>query len=224
MLVDEAGVILASDSLTFNAAAMLGCCLTTGTAAIFNTAALRPGQTALVIGCGGVGLGAVQAARIAGAATTIIAADPEEHRRHAAASLGATHTINPAEQGIPEMVQGATSGRGTDIAIEAVGDPALAAAAFTALAPSGKAIIIGMMPPGSHIPVPAALLCDGRSLTGSVMGEVRTAQDIPTYQHMVTDGQMLADELATATWPLHEVNTAISHAAARQGIRTMIEF
>jgi S-(hydroxymethyl)glutathione dehydrogenase/alcohol dehydrogenase len=67
------------------------------------------------------------------------------------------------------------SGRGTDITIEAVGDPALAAAAFEALAPAGKAIIIGMMPPGSQIAVPAPLLRHGRSITGSVMGRALTA-------------------------------------------------
>ncbi len=223
MLVDQSGVIPVTGGLSFHAAALLGCCLTTGTAAVFNTARLRPGQIALIIGCGGVGLGAVQAARIAGAAA-IIAADPEEHRRQAAASLGATRTINPAHHDIAESVREATGGRGADIAIEAVGDPALAAAAFAALAPAGKAIVVGLMPPDSQIIVPASLLRHGRSITGSVMGEVRTLHDIPVYQQLVASGQMLADQLITSSWPLAEVNTALSNAAARHGIRTMIEF
>lgn len=223
MLVDASGVIPVPAELTFEAAALLGCCLTTGAAAIFNTAALRPGQAALVIGCGGVGLGAIQAARIAGAAT-IIAVDPEPHRRRAASSLGATSTIDPEGHDLLKAIRNASGTSGIDIAVEAVGDPALAAVAFTALAPAGKAVIIGMMPPGSQIPVPASLLRHGRSLAGSVMGEVRSRYDIPVYQQLVTSGQMRADELATSRWPLEDVNTAFSHATARNGIRTMIEF
>jgi S-(hydroxymethyl)glutathione dehydrogenase / alcohol dehydrogenase len=83
MLVDAAALIALPEEVSFTAGALLGCCLTTGTATILNTAGTRPGQSVLVIGCGGVGLGAVQAARIAGAAQ-IIAADPQPHRREAA--------------------------------------------------------------------------------------------------------------------------------------------
>src|SRR5260370_28225737 len=126
MLVDENGLIPVPGELTFEAAALLGCCLTTGAAAIFNTAALRPGQAALVIGCGGVGLGAIQAARIAGA-TTIIAADPEPHRRKAAFALGATCTIDPAEQDLLPAIHDASGGRRVDAAVQARGDPAPAA-------------------------------------------------------------------------------------------------
>jgi S-(hydroxymethyl)glutathione dehydrogenase/alcohol dehydrogenase len=223
MLLDASGLIPIPGELTFEAAALLGCCLTTGAAAIFNTAALRPGETALVIGCGGVGLGAIQAARIGGA-TTIIAADPEPHRRQAASSLGATDIIDPGGHDLLQAILDVSGNHGVDVAIEAVGDPSLAALAFAALAPAGKAIIIGMMPPDSQIPIPASLLRHGRSLTGSVMGEVRSLHDIPAYQKMVVSGQMRADELATSRWPLEDVNTAFGQAAARHGIRTMIEF
>jgi S-(hydroxymethyl)glutathione dehydrogenase/alcohol dehydrogenase len=223
MLVDEAGLIPIPDELTFDAAALLGCCLTTGAATIFNTANLQPGQTALVIGCGGVGLGAVQAARIAGA-TRIIAVDPEPHRRDAAASLGATDTIDPAGNDLLHAVLELGGGQGVDVAVEAVGDPSLAAASFEALAPGGQAVIVGMMPPDTEIGVPTALLRHGRSLTGSVMGEVRSHHDIPGYVRMAISGNLIADELATSRWSLDEVNEAFDHASARRGIRTMIEF
>jgi S-(hydroxymethyl)glutathione dehydrogenase / alcohol dehydrogenase len=222
MLVDAAGLIPMPDDLTFDAAALLGCCLTTGVAAVFNTANLRPGQTALVIGCGGVGLGAVQAARIGGAGR-IIAADPEPHRRTVAASLGATDMVDPGGEDLLKAVHEMT-GRGVDVALETVGDPTLATNAFAALAPGGQAIVVGMLPPDSQVHVPATLLRRGRSLVGSVMGEVRTLHDIPAYARMVVSGQLVADALATAHWPLEEVNTAFSHASERQGIRTMIKF
>ncbi len=222
MLVDTAGLIPIPDELTFDAAALLGCCLTTGAATIFNTANTQPGQSVLVIGCGGVGLGSVQAARIAGA-TRIIAVDPEDHRRDAAASLGATDTIDPTGTDLLHAALEAGGGQGVDVAVDAVGDPYLALTAFAALAPGGQAIIVGMMPPDSEIGVPAALLRHGRSLAGSVMGEVRSLHDIPAYVRMVVGGQLIADELATSRWPLDKVNEAFHHATARRGIRTMIE-
>ncbi|SEH01765.1 S-(hydroxymethyl)glutathione dehydrogenase / alcohol dehydrogenase [Nonomuraea solani] len=228
MLVDAAGVIPIPGDLSFAAAALLGCCLTTGAATIFNTARLRPGQRVLVIGCGGVGLGAIQAARIGGAAH-IIAVDPVPHRRDAAAALGATATLDPTDTstGTDDLIaaiMAAGGERGVDVAVEAVGEPDLATAAFSTLAPGGQAIIVGMMPAGGDIRLPASLLRHGRSMAGSVMGEVRSRHDIPAYMRMVTGGHLVADELATSCWPLEEVNTAFEHAAARKGVRAMIEF
>jgi S-(hydroxymethyl)glutathione dehydrogenase / alcohol dehydrogenase len=223
MLVDAAALTALPGKVSFTAGALLGCCLTTGIATILNTAGTRPGHAVLVIGCGGVGLGAVQAARIAGAAP-VIAADPQPHRREAALRLGATHVIDPGTSEIPEAVASQTGQRGVDIAVEVVGDPALAEAAFAALAPGGRAIVVGMMPPSSRIALPASLLRHGRSIGGSVMGEVRTARDIPAYLQMALAGSLVTDDLATCTMPLDQVNDAFSHAAYKRGIRTMIEF
>jgi S-(hydroxymethyl)glutathione dehydrogenase/alcohol dehydrogenase len=223
MLVDAAGVIPIPDEISFTSAALLGCCVTTGAATVFNTARLAPGQTALVIGCGGVGLGAIQAARIAGAAA-VIAVDPEPHRRDAATRLGASHTIDPTDNDLLDAVLNANGGQGVDIAIEAAGDPSSAATAFAALAAGGVAIVVGMMPPATDIAVPAGLLRHGRRLVGSVMGEVRSHQDIPTYLRMAGRGQLLTDPLATSRWSLDEVNEAFACAASKHGIRTMIEF
>lgn len=223
MLVDATGLIAIPDDISFTAAALLGCCVTTGAATIFNTAGARPGDTVLIIGCGGVGLGAIQTARIAGAAR-IIAADPEPHRAQAALGLGATDVIDPTITDLLDAVAAITDQRGVDVAVEVVGDPALAETAFAALAPGGRAIVVGMMPADSRIALPAALLRHGRSMAGSVMGEVRTRHDIPAYLQMVASGRLAADQLATSTWPLDQINDAFENAAARRGIRTMIEF
>lgn len=223
MLVDATGIIAIPDDITFTAAALLGCCVTTGAATIFNTAGTRPGDIILIIGCGGVGLSAIQAARIAGA-VRIIATDPEPHRAQAALKLGATDVIDPTTTDVLDAVTAITDQRGVDVAVEVVGEPALAEAAFTALAPGGRAIVVGMMPADSRIALPAALLRHGRSVAGSVMGEVRTRHDIPAYLQMVRSDRLVADQLATATWRLDQVNDAFEYAAARHGIRTMIEF
>jgi S-(hydroxymethyl)glutathione dehydrogenase/alcohol dehydrogenase len=223
MLVDAAALIPLPDEVSFTAGALLACCLTTGIATILNTAGTRPEHTVLVIGCGGVGLGAVQAARIAGA-TQIIAVDPQPHRRETALRLGATDIIDPAITGIAEAVASVTGQRGVDVAVEAVGEPALAEAVFTSLAPGGRAVVVGMMPSDSRIALPASLLRHGRTMTGSVMGEVRTRHDIPAYLQMAASGRLVTDDLATAAMSLDQVNHAFSNAAARHGIRTMIEF
>ncbi|TDE32144.1 zinc-binding dehydrogenase [Actinomadura sp. 6K520] len=223
MLVDTAALIALPDQISFAAGALLGCCLTTGAATIINTAHTRPGDTVLIIGCGGVGLGAVQAAHIAGAAR-IIAADPEPHRAQAALDLGATDVIDPTITDLTSAVAAVTEHRGVDVAVEAVGDVALAEAAFAALAPGGRAIVVGMMPSDSCIALPSELVRHGRSMAGSVMGEVRTRHDIPVYLQMAASGRLTADDLATSTWPLNQINDAFANAAARHGIRTMIEF
>ena len=223
MLVDANALIPLPDAVSFDAAALLGCCLTTGAATIFNTAHVTPGQTVLVLGCGGVGLGVVQAARITGA-SHIIAADPEPHRRDAAASFGAHQTFDPTRADIVATMDELTGDSGVDVAIEAVGDPALAQAAFASLSPGGRLVVIGMMPTNSKIAIDPNHLRHGRSITGSVMGEVRTRHDIPTYLRMAATGQLNADQLATSHWPLSQINEAFSNAANRHGIRTMIEF
>jgi S-(hydroxymethyl)glutathione dehydrogenase/alcohol dehydrogenase len=222
MLVDAAALIALPETVGFTAGALLGCRLTTGIATIFNTAGTQPGQSVLVIGCGGVGLGAVQAARIVGAAP-IIAVDPQFHRRKTALDLGATDIIDPVGIDLAEAVASVTGRRGIDVAVEAVGELALAEAAFAALAPGGRAVV-GMMPPSSRITLPASLLRHGRSLTGSVMGEVRPRHDIPAYLQMAASGNLITGDLATSTWPLDQVNDAFEHAISKRGIRTMIEF
>lgn len=223
LLVDQAAVHRVPDDVSSDAAALLGCCLTTGCASVINSAQVRPGESVLVIGCGGVGLSAVQAARISGA-SRIIAADPEPHRRAAAVSLGATAALDPATDDLGPATRYLTGGLGVDAAIEAVGTCTTAEDAFAALAPGGTAIVIGMLPAAGHLRIPAADLRRGRRLAGSIMGDVRTHQDIPAYVDLVSSGVLQADTLATAHFPLSDINRALDEARSRRGIRTMITF
>ena len=160
MLVDETALVAMPPELSFDTAALLGCCLTTGLAAVFNIARPTPGSAIAVFGCGGVGLAAVQAARISGA-SRVIAVDPQPHRRKTAAKLGATTTIDPGTGDVTEQILAVSPG-GVDASIEAVGLPATAAQAFAVLRPAGQATVLGMMPAGSEIRLPASLLRHGR--------------------------------------------------------------
>jgi len=222
MLVDENSIIPIPDSLSDDAAALLACCITTGTATLFNVARPHAGASVAVFGCGGVGLGAIQAARLTGA-TTVIAIDVQPHRLVAAAALGATDTIDASHEDPIEAVRARTAG-GVDRAIEAVGLPETASQAFAVLRPGGTATVLGMLPPNTEVVLPGRLLRQGRSIGGTVMGNVRTRADIPRYINLVTSGGLKADDLATAHYPLEDIQHAFDNARMRRGIRTMLRF
>jgi len=222
MLVDANNLVPIPDALSFEAGALLSCCLTTGLAAMFNVARPTAGGRVAVFGCGGVGLGAVQAARIAGA-THVIAVDPQPHRRQIAAALGATATIDPTACDPVEAVLDA-SGGGVETAIEAVGSPTTIVHALAVLTPGGHAVVIGMPPAGAEIVVPARLLRHGRTITGTVMGSVRTRADIPRYVDLVLRGLIRTEEMITSRRPLSAVNEAFADTRAHHGIRALITF
>ncbi|MFE3198509.1 zinc-binding dehydrogenase [Embleya sp. NPDC059237] len=222
MLVDANALIPMPPGLGFDTAALLSCCLTTGLATVFNVARVRPGDRVAVLGCGGVGLGAVQAARIAGA-TQIIAIDPIAHRRDIAVQLGATDILDPTATPIVEAVLKLSDG-GVDHAIEAVGQATTAAEAFAMLRPAGQATVLGMMPPGTDIPIPGRLLRQGRKLVGTVMGSVRTRADIPRYAQLALTGQLNTDLLVTSGRSLDDTNAALTDAQAHRGVREMLHF
>ncbi|MFC0532062.1 zinc-binding dehydrogenase [Phytohabitans kaempferiae] len=223
MLVDAHNLVPIPDALPFEAAALLSCCLTTGLAAVFNIARPTPGGRVAVFGCGGVGLGAIQAARIAGAAQ-IIAVDPQPHRRALAAAIGATHAIDPTSDDPVAAVLAATGGAGVEAAVEAVGSPDTVAHAVAVLAPDGHATILGMSPAGADITLPARLLRQGRTITGTVMGSVRTRADIPRYADLALRGLLRTQELITSRRPLAEVNDAFADTRAHRGVRALITF
>lgn len=222
LLVDAHACIPAPDDLPLDAAALLSCCLTTGLAAVFNVARPAAGSRVAVIGCGGVGLGAVQAARIAGAAQ-IVAVDLEDHRLALAAEVGATDTVNAASTDPVKAVIDLADG-GVERSIEAVGLPETATQAFRVLAAGGNATVLGMMPPGADIAVPGRLLRQGRSIGGTVMGSVRTRSDIPRYADLALRGLLHTEPLITSTRPLDQLDHSLADARARRGVRHTIEF
>ncbi|MEU9168533.1 zinc-binding dehydrogenase [Streptomyces sp. NPDC048420] len=221
MVVDAHALVPLPGGISFEAAALLSCCLTTGLATVFNVNRPAPGSTVAVIGTGGVGLGAIQGARIAGA-SRIIAVDEHQHRLAIAQELGATDTVLASVATAADIKE--LTGIGVDHAIEAVGSIDTAEQAFHCLAPGGRATIIGMVPADTDISVPGRLLRAGRSLSGTVMGSVRTQADIPRYADMLLRGVLHAEPLITSTRPLKGINDALGDAAERAGVRALIRF
>lgn len=221
LLVHEHSLVKIREDMPLDRAALLGCGVTTGLGAVFNTAKVAPGTTVAVIGCGGVGLSIVQGARIAGA-RQIIAVDLFPARRDLALELGATHAVDPADGDPVEQVIELTQG-GVDHGIEAVGRTDTAEQAFQMLRPGGTATIVGAVI-GKKIQIDGSHLIRERRIQGSLIGSNRFRVDIPRMVELYLQGRLRLDEVMTAHFKLEQINEAFATAERGEGARTVILF
>lgn len=221
MLVHEHAVVKITPDMPLDRAALIGCGVLTGLGAVFHTASLRPGATAAVIGCGGVGLSCVQGARLAGA-SRIIAIDPLPAKRALALSLGATDEVDPSGRDPVEAVIELTSG-GVEHAFEAIGSATTAEQAFGMVRRGGTATVIGMIPLGQSVQIPGVALLS-KTLQGSIMGSNRFRIDVPRYVDLYLQGRLRLDEMVTARITLDEVNEGFAALAAGDAVRSVISF
>ena len=215
MLVHERALVKIDRDIPLDVAAVVGCAVTTGIGAAINTAQIRPGQVVAVFGCGGIGLNAIQGARLAGAGR-IIAIDRSEAKATAALRYGATDAVVADADIVGRIVE--MTGGGVEHAIEAVGLRITAENAFNVLRPGGMATIVGLLPEGEQISVPATALTFDRRLQGSNMGSNRFRIDIPNYLRLYQDGRLLLDELISARIGLDEVDDALVALDGGDGI------
>jgi S-(hydroxymethyl)glutathione dehydrogenase/alcohol dehydrogenase len=223
MLVHQNGLVAISDEMPLDKAALLGCGVLTGTGAVFRTARVEPGSRVCVIGAGGIGLAAIQAARIAGAGMVIVV-DVSDSKLDLARRLGATATVNASET--PEIAAAVRdlSGGGVDYSFEAIGRKATAEQAFAALDVGGTATIIGMVPDDQRLEIRAMDLLLEKRIQGSMMGSNRFRVDIPRLIAMYLDGRLDLDSMVSRTMTLDEVNDG--YAAMKRGeiARSVISF
>lgn len=222
MLVHEHALVKIRDDMPLDRAALIGCGVTTGLGAVFNTAKVRPGETVAVIGAGGIGLNAIQGAAIAGAGR-IVAVDMNETKLKLAESFGATDLVSAAE-GDPVAQITELTGGGVDHAFEAIGLKATAEQAFLMLRSGGTATVIGMIPLGQDVELPGYLFLSERKMQGSMMGSNRFRTDMPRYVDMYLDGKLKLDELVSARLPLDQVNDAFEAMKGGEVARTLITF
>jgi len=215
MLVHERALVKIEDDIALDLAAVLGCAVTTGLGAVFNTAQVRPGETVAVVGCGGVGLNVVQGARIAGAGR-IIAVDRSATKLEAARRFGATDVLQATDDVVEQVLEWTRGG--VEHAFEAVGLAATAETAFRLLAPGGTATVVGMLAEGEHIRVDATSLLFDRRLRGSNMGSNRFRVDIPRYLDLYRDGRLLLAELIGARISLAEIDGALDALMTGDGL------
>lgn len=222
MLVHENAVAKVDPELPADRAALLGCAVTTGLGAVFRTARVRAGSTVAVIGCGGVGLNAIQGARLAGAGH-IIAIDRVPGKLDMAKVFGATEVVNGSDVDAVEAVREVT-GTGVDYSFEAIGLKPTVEQAFAMLRPGGTAVVVGMIPLGQSIELPGVDFMFEKKVIGSLMGSNNFRVDMPRYADLYMQGRLKLDELVSARVPLEQAQDAFAEMERGSVARSVIVF
>ncbi|MCO5222893.1 MAG: Zn-dependent alcohol dehydrogenase [Thermomicrobiales bacterium] len=223
MLVHENSTVVVREDMPLDRAALVGCAVTTGVGAVVNTARIPLGATVAILGCGGVGLNAVQGAALAGAGK-VIAIDKVAWKLELARTYGATDVVDASEEDAVEAVRSLVPG-GVDFAFEAIGLKSAAEQAFQMLAKGGSAVIVGMIPEGQMIEINGELLMgDGKSLLGSNMGSNRFRVDVPKYVDAYLAGTLKLDELVSRRITLDDVNDGYAALNRGEVARSVIVF
>ncbi|MFM7028570.1 MAG: Zn-dependent alcohol dehydrogenase [Chakrabartia sp.] len=222
MLIHEHACVKINPDMPLDRAAIIGCAVTTGAGTIFNACKITPGETVAVVGCGGVGLATINAAKIAGAGR-IIAADPIPEKRELALKLGATDVIDATADGAAAQIIEMTKG-GVDHAIEAVGRSASAQLAVSVLRRGGTATILGMMPLSEKVGLGAMDLLSGKKLQGAIMGGNRFPVDIPRLVDFYIRGLLDLDSIIAERIPLSAINDGFDKMKKGDSARSVIVF
>lgn len=211
-------VFILPDEIPLVEGCIIADAITTPFHAVKNRAEVRPGDSVVVYGCGGVGLNVVQFARLAGG--NVIAVDIAEEKLEQAVRLGAVATINPQREpnGTAKAVRKLTGGVGADVAIEAIGNPATMRDAFGTLRPGGRLVVVGY---SDH----DVALAAGRIMYREM--EIRGSLgcrpvDYPRVIELARTGRIEVASLVTARFPLHEINAGLDALRAGKGIRSVV--
>jgi S-(hydroxymethyl)glutathione dehydrogenase/alcohol dehydrogenase len=221
ILVDQALLAQIPDDMPLDRAALLGCAVHTGIGAVRHTAGIGVGDTVAVIGCGGVGLNAVQGARLAGA-SRIIAVDIQESKLERARRFGATDVVDAAATDPVTRVRELTGG-GVDHAIEVVGSTTTIEQAFAMTGIRGTATVVGLAREDVMVSVPAVELMSEKRMQGSKLGK-DFFLDIEWYCSQYLAGTLLLDELISERIELTDVNRGLENLDNPVGARSVIVF
>jgi len=222
MLVHENAMVKIGPDIPLDRAALVGCGVMTGVGAVFNAAKVEPGATVAVIGCGGVGLSAVNGAALAGA-ERIIAIDTIASKLELAHELGATDTLNASNADPVQQVREMTGG-GVHYSFEALGTKTTAEQAFGMLRPGGTATIIGMVPFGIKIELHGYDFLRDRKLQGTSMGGNRFRVDMPRLLSLWRQGRLKLDHLISGRLKLGEINDGFAALKSGAPVRQLIDF
>ena len=222
MLVHEHAIVKIREDMPLDRASLIGCGVMTGVGAVFRTARVEPGETVAVFGAGGIGLGAIQGARIAGAGR-IIAVDMLDNKLEIARQMGATDTVNAADTDAVGAIHEMTSG-GVHKSFEAVGLKQTAEQSFQSLRNGGTATVIGMIPIGTNVELHGVDFLMEKKIQGSNMGSNQFRTDMPRLVDMYLDGRLMLDEMVSARISLEEINQGFEAMKAGSVTRSVIMF
>jgi len=222
VVIQETGAVKIPADVPLDVACVIGCGVQTGVGAALYTAGIRTGDSALVLGLGGIGLSVVAGCRLAGA-STIIASDPVAHRRDAALHHGATRTVDPATEDVASVVASLTE-VGVDVAFDAVGSSALIRTGLAVTRSGGTTVMVGAAPLDDQLVIdsPTVMGATGRKLVGCLLGSVNSLRDIPRLVALYQAGLLDLEGLITQRRGLDDINAAFDDMRAGRGIRTVI--
>ncbi|WP_336161978.1 Zn-dependent alcohol dehydrogenase [Amycolatopsis sp. VC5-11] len=225
ILVHERNLVPVDHAIPFDRAALLGCGVITGVGAVKNAAGVRFGDAVAVIGCGGVGLNAVQGAAISGAGH-VIAIDLQPAKLDLARRFGATEVINPAEvTDLAGRVREIVGKGGVDYAFEVIGLPQTVQQAIDITDAGGATYVVGKMKPGTSASLTANdLLRGNKKLSGVYMGATVAGVDIPLYAHLYQQGRLNLDDLVSETIPLERINEGYAKLEKGETARSVVVF
>lgn len=223
MVVHEHAVVKIDPTIPLSIAALVGCGVMTGVGAVFHAAKVEPGSTVAVVGCGGIGLSAVNGAALAGA-SRIIAIDTIASKLEKAREMGATDTVNASNVDAVEAVKQLTGGAGVPYSFEAIGLKKTAEQCFAMLRPGGVATIIGMIPFGTKIELHGADFLRDRKIQGTSMGGNRFRVDMPRLLELWRQGRLKLDTLISGTIKLEQINEGFATLKSGAPVRQLIDF
>ena len=218
-VIDRRSAVKIDSDIPVEIAALFGCAVLTGVGAVFNSAALRPGESVAVYGLGGVGLAALMGA-IAGGANPVVAIDPVEAKRNLALELGAAAAFAPAdgEDAVIEQLGGKP-----DIVIETVGKARVLEAAYGLVRRGGRVVTVGLPNPTETFGVPAvSLVADAKTVIGSYLGSSIPTRDIPRYIGLWRAGRLPVEKLLTSVGPMRDINRMFDALVSGEAVRQIV--
>ena len=222
MLVHEHALVKVREDMPMDRAALIGCGVTTGIGAVIHTAAVEPGATVAVIGCGGIGLSAINGAALAGA-SRIIAVDMVASKLELARKFGATDLVDASDgESVQKVIE--MTGGGVHYSLEAIGLKATAEQAFQMLRPGGTATVIGMIPPGQMVSVHGVDFLAEKKIQGSMMGSNRFRVDMPRFVDFYLQGKLHLDDMISNRIALADINEGMAALETGEIARSVIMF
>ncbi|MCS0497230.1 Zn-dependent alcohol dehydrogenase [Ancylobacter sp. MQZ15Z-1] len=209
--------------LPFDRACLIGCGVMTGAGAAMNVASIRDGDTVMVLGCGAVGLAAVQGARLAGAGT-VVAVDLNADKLRLAAQMGADVGVNAAEEDPVEVARRLTGGRGADVVIESAGNAGVFRTSAETVRPGGEIIWLGKIDVEKDVAFRWGSLMGEKRIRRSSYGGARPQRDFPLLARAYLDGRLKLDELISRRIALDEINAGFTALKRGETIRSVIMF
>jgi alcohol dehydrogenase len=222
-VVSRRSLVKVDPELPLDEAALFGCAVLTGVGAVVNTAGIRAGQSAVVVGLGGVGLASVLGA-LASGASPVVAVDLSEDKLALARTLGPVQTVNAADPDAVEQVRKLTNG-GADFVFEMAGSVRALDAAWRMTRRGGTTVTAGLPPPDAALPVNVvSLVGEERTLKGSYIGTCVPSRDIPRYVALYRQGRLPVDRLMSGKIPLDQINEGFDRLHAGQVVRQIVTF